>query len=243
MESPICNSQTKTVDSPVVIYALSDPANPSLIKYIGKTKAGLKNRLVGHLRDETNKKKMDWFNGMKPLKPLIWPIEVCNSQNWAEREKHWISFFRPIGLFNISEGGSGCVSGMKWTDEQRAAHSRLFKKIGHRPGALNIQRTIERNKRGLSAESRAKISKTLTGRKMPDEQFQKFKSHPSQQIVIRKFRECNEKRKKKVVCVQTGEIFPSIAECGMSIGYHPDKLRQHIKHKWKYKGLNYKIKE
>ena len=60
-------------------------------------------------------------NGKKQIIELI---EECTVDNWSDREKYWISYYRErFNLTNILSGGEGGATfgrlGKKWSEEQR----------------------------------------------------------------------------------------------------------------------------
>lgn len=94
------------------IYGLFGDDN--IIRYIGKSDNPDK-RKKEHIsetnRQSTNLYKNNWIkkilrNGEK-LNIVI--LEECTEINWVEREKHWIKYYRELGinLTNISDGGDG----------------------------------------------------------------------------------------------------------------------------------------
>jgi hypothetical protein len=94
--------------SKIFIYGLVDPRT-NAIRYVGKTN-NLKGRLDGHIKDrKSNKEKGDWIDGLleQGKKPKIKTLEVCNSDNWVDREKYWIEHGYKVGwdLLNKTEGG------------------------------------------------------------------------------------------------------------------------------------------
>ncbi len=103
------------------IYSLIDPITNE-IRYVGKTVSPLYKRLSSHYRDKKKSYKTNWINTLrnKGLKPLIKLIEICKSDNWEEREKHWISYYRKVySLTNYLDGGQGQQKGYKHTDEAK----------------------------------------------------------------------------------------------------------------------------
>lgn len=109
------------------IYKLIDPITNN-VRYIGVTTNSLKNRLYQH---KYNSKKLKthsakWINSLlkKGIEPLIELIEVCNSDNWQEREKYWISFYN--NLTNHHEGGKGVVINR---NKESINNSSFYKKI------------------------------------------------------------------------------------------------------------------
>lgn len=147
------SEQIQTEPRPVTIYALSDPRKPQLIRYIGKTTQRLRKREYSHLvdakRDSKQNRRANWINKLtrEGVRPIAWPIEICDTSNWEEREKYWIAFFKPMGcLTNYHEGGTKGFSGrplpestkaklrarllgVKWTEEQKARHRELVRKV------------------------------------------------------------------------------------------------------------------
>ena len=62
------------------------------------------------------------------LKPIIEVIEVCNENNWQEREIYWISYYKErVDLCNHHEGGLGCL-GRKLTQNEKEK----IRKIGYK---------------------------------------------------------------------------------------------------------------
>lgn len=110
----------------VYIYCLKDPINNE-IRYIGKT-TNLKRRMSQHIQDvksNTHNKRrvINWINSLlnKKLKPKMEVIEICNKENWQEREIYWIAFYKNIFvLCNHHEGGLGILGRkLSETDKNR----------------------------------------------------------------------------------------------------------------------------
>ena len=122
----------------VTIYALADPRSPSVPRYIGACRVPLRRRLSHHISHAkyAKGKKDPWINELliNGLIPVIWPIELCEQENWQERERHWIWFLKPI-LLNVSIGGKG-AAGVPTSEKRRKALSDHAK-------ALNEPRKIK----------------------------------------------------------------------------------------------------
>ncbi len=94
------------------IYKLLDPENLE-IRYIGVTTKMLNERLSQHLYVAKTKKTQTrvskWIRSLfkRDLKPLIELVEISYENNWQEREKYWIEFYK--NLTNTSPGGAGLV--------------------------------------------------------------------------------------------------------------------------------------
>jgi group I intron endonuclease len=131
------------------IYILKHPETFE-VKYVGKT-TNVKGRWGQHkskkcLEKTGSKKLAAWILKLlsNNLLPIMEVIEECEN-NWAEREKYWISFYGIESLCNLSEGGNGVghneytktkikktLTGRKRTDEEKQAISKgmLGKKRG-----------------------------------------------------------------------------------------------------------------
>lgn len=102
----------------IYIYCLKDPETNE-IRYIGKTASPLYKRLSSHYRDKKHSYKTHWISSLKNknLKPIIELVEECTENNWIEREKYWIAYYRErFNLTNYLDGGQGQQKGYKHTD-------------------------------------------------------------------------------------------------------------------------------
>ena len=113
------------------IYTLSDPRT-GIVRYVGKSDNPAK-RLKSHLREsrvEKNCHRHDWINALQSveLTPILSIIEECPREAWAEREIHWIAFYRALGndLTNNAAGGIG-TTGCIPSEETRRKLSILHK--------------------------------------------------------------------------------------------------------------------
>lgn len=97
----------------VYIYALKDPRNNKL-RYIGKSVALLK-RYFQHLKDSGDTRKARWIRKLLSLglKPDVISLEICDNNNWQEKEKFWIAHYKK-DLFNHTPGGEGVT---EWEEE------------------------------------------------------------------------------------------------------------------------------
>ena len=93
------------------IYKLIDPYTEE-IRYIGVTTRKLSERLSQHCCDgkyKTGNHKVHWIKSIlnKNERPIIELIEVCNEENWEDREIYWIGYYD--NLTNTKKGGKGIV--------------------------------------------------------------------------------------------------------------------------------------
>lgn len=96
----------------VYIYGLVDPES-DVIRYVGKT-TDLYKRYYYHLQELLDKKKenyhsKNWIRNImqKGIAPKIKILEICNTNNWQEREIFWINFYEDNKLTNMTKGGDG----------------------------------------------------------------------------------------------------------------------------------------
>lgn len=132
------------------IYILRHPETFE-VKYVGKTN-NIKRRFAQHkskkcLEKTGSKKLASWILKLlsKDLFPIMEIIEECDN-NWAERERYWISYYSNDNLCNLSEGGEG---------------------VGHNDSTKNkIRNSLTGRKR--TKEEREAISKGKVGKKRPN---------------------------------------------------------------------------
>lgn len=116
-----------------IIYGLQDP-NDGLVKYIGKTKQPLKNRLRQHIyissKEKTKHlKKSKWIQSLlsENKKPLIIHIETTNKSQWKEKERKWFDFYKQ-NLFN-HEKSIGCGGDRSHFVKWDKKHIKLLGKV------------------------------------------------------------------------------------------------------------------
>jgi len=119
----------------VIIYALSDESGE--IRYVGKTKQYLKQRLYSHIKECYSGRKSHKISWIKSLlkndkRPIISILETVEEDNWQHWEKYWIEKLRNEGcnLTNLTEGGQG-GNGYSHTEEskQRMSKSKKGRKL------------------------------------------------------------------------------------------------------------------
>lgn len=109
------------------IYILKCPKT-SIVKYVGKT-IHISNRLRKHLNDQRQNKRGNWIKGLisQGLKPILEVIDqVAPMEDWEERERHWIQYFRDKGeaFCNQTDGGeSGSQQGVPISESHKRAIS------------------------------------------------------------------------------------------------------------------------
>lgn len=126
-------------DTVVRIYGLIDPRT-GLIRYIGRTKKTLRQRLATHLKDAATdpptNHRIRWFKKLISLglTPIPFLIEECRGNGCLE-EKFHIRLARADGM-NIVNSNDGSDGPMWICDETRQKLSRAAKGRRHRPESI-----------------------------------------------------------------------------------------------------------
>ena len=161
-----------TKESVVYIYTLTDPLTNE-IRYVGKT-TNPKRRFKQHLNQakEKNLYSKRWIQGLleQGHEPIMTIIEKINREQWRERERHWIEYYRDQGapLTNLSEGGQGCQGihhtpeacekirrarqGMKFPEEHRTALRKSKNQFYNTPRGKEVIESLGRRYAALTDE-------------------------------------------------------------------------------------------
>lgn len=96
------------------VYALCEPAEVPIVRYVGCTAQKVANRVQAHVHEavttETETPKLTWLRGLilNNLEPLVMILEtVPASTDWELRERFWIAKYAGPNLFNAAVGGVG----------------------------------------------------------------------------------------------------------------------------------------
>lgn len=172
----------ETVDNrKVLIYVLKHPDTKE-VRYVGKTIRTLSRRLGNHIANakgnKHNKHLSNWI--LKILsenkRPIIELIEICDKENWQERERYWISHFP--NLINLTDGGDGCEGfhhnpetllklhqinkGRKHTQEFKDNMSKRLRGVPHSMEHIEKIRLANLGKKA-SEETKKKLSEAHKG--------------------------------------------------------------------------------
>lgn len=111
--------------STVKIYTLEDPTT-GIVRYVGKTKLSLNERLQGHI-DQAKEKgrrknhRLAWITNIlnSKLRPVIKELDTVLENEWQFWEVYWIAQIKSWG-FNLVNGDSGGLGGHRMTQETKA---------------------------------------------------------------------------------------------------------------------------
>ena len=100
-----------------VIYTLSDPKAPDVVRYVGATHTKPATRLAQHVNHARRRQEQyhsaRWVRSLdrEGLRPVIEIVEEGSGKGWEEAERRWIALHRDKGspLTNHAKGGRGPV--------------------------------------------------------------------------------------------------------------------------------------
>lgn len=190
------------------IYALCDP-DTGIEKYVGMSVEPLK-RFASHICSREKKSpKSSWIKNLmsKQKQPLLKIIEVCSVERAPERERHWIRKFTEAGraLKNLTEGGTGGTTHRGRPRAIACSNGRIYPSIKAAADELDIH------------DSTISLVVSGKGRLAGGHQF--WDAHKSKPDL--RPRRYGPARKplmpkmpsrlsgREVICIDTGEIFPS----------------------------------
>lgn len=168
-------------------------------------------------------------------------IEECELNELDEKEIYWIKKLEPE--YNLDSGGSGSPN-HKVTSEVRKILKQRGKEFWNNLNEETKNKIITQNLKGpkvghlVSEETREKLRQHNLGKKQSKETIEKRK-----QTMIEKkkngYVQTNGNHRKKVICIETGEIFESLKEAEDK--YNLSTLCGHLKGRYETcKGNHYK---
>lgn len=151
------------------IYLLFDPRPEERRCYVGKTVLDLRKRLAGHMAFARKKLNgvflQTWLLDLMSnnMEPEVLILEEVYGEEWEEKEKYWISYFREnsssFDLLNAGVGGNG---GPEWGYD-RAEHMRRIM-TGRAKHSEEARRKMSESRKGvpLREDVRRKVSVTVS---------------------------------------------------------------------------------
>jgi hypothetical protein len=214
------------------IYALIDPINKNNFHiYIGKSDNPYL-RYYQHLREKGSTYKIKWIQSLLKINllPDLQILEQCNIENWEEKEKSWIKFYKNIkwNITNETDGGDGIGQ------LNKGKHLSLEHKIklcGHIPWNKGLHYKTH----PCSEETKKKIGQANKGKYRSDkikEQLSKSHIGKLSNTKGKKFGPLSLERRKQISNFMIGNSW--------NIGKHrteKEKLHLSLIHKGKKKSL------
>lgn len=225
------------MSKPWEIYTLSDPRTHE-VRYVGVTFRGKKryNEHISRAMTGGKTHRDCWIRSLitAGMRPLYRVVETGSGDGWQDAERVWIAKYRQSErLVNHTDGGDG-TPGLPISPEMRRKLSEARRGVPYLPGRISAMKG-----RKHTLEALEKIRVASKGRKMPDSMRRKLSvlrkqtpTSPEQRARMhaasRETRQTPEFRQKamdahahqgkKVLCVETGAVFPSINAAARSIG-------------------------
>lgn len=196
----------------VIIYGIYDPNYPEIIRYVGKTKKTIKERLSKHIYLSKNGVKRPlnlWIKKLldNGITPEIIEIEKTNIDEWCNKEIFWISFYRKkYELLNLSDGGGSNLN-YSPSDETRKKISEGNKgKVGYWRGKKMTEEHKQKISKGGIGKKRSELTKknisnSLKGKKLSESHKLKLSENSTNKGKIAK----NVKKVDKI-CLTTQKI-------------------------------------
>lgn len=159
-------------------------------------------------------------------------LEECKASDLDEREKFWIAKLKPE--YNIAAGGQG--RGRKHSEATKKAISEkslsFWRNLSEERRAAIIQNNLIGPKVGhaVSASTRQKLRDANIGKKQSPETKEKRKA-TMRDKKLNGYVQDNKGHRKKVICVETGEIFESVKEAAQKLGVNPSNITHVLKGK------------
>lgn len=163
----------------IAIYALCEPGDPLVVRYVGQTARGLAVRLDDHLKEARGRRRHThreaWLRALLAagIVPAIVQIDAAATRDEANaKERAAIARHRAAGcrLVNHTDGGEvGKGADDATRAKMRAAHLGRKASPETRAKMAASQRVAQRG-RQITEEHRARLSAALKGRTLTPEQ-------------------------------------------------------------------------
>lgn len=206
------------------IYIITNLINGK--QYIGQS-IDIKRRFTDHrtISHETNRHLKNALTKYGTQHFQYDVLEECPPDKLDERERFWIKTIRPA--YNVTDGGQG--RGKKLSPETiemlRESGRRSWDEKTDEERNAVIKNNLKGPKVGhaVTDETRAAIREKNTGKKQKQETIEKRKATIAEKKRLG-YVQTNSGHKKKVVCIETGEIFESVNAAAEKINVHPSNI-------------------
>ena len=166
---PKYNRGMKRLQATVSIYALFDPRNPDVIRYVGKTSKSIefrRTRHVGEARRGLQNHRGNWIRSLlsEGVIPSVRLLSEVPTAEWQEGERYFISLYRDT-LVNGTDGGEGLENP---SDETRKKMSDANK---GKPTPEHVRKIRSENakSRKWSEETKLKMSESKKRENLSEE--------------------------------------------------------------------------
>ena len=215
------------------IYKITNKINKKC--YIGKSN-NIKRRFSEHkcIYHETNKclKKAYLKYGKENFDYEI--LEECSLEELNEKEMYWISKLKPE--YNLTFGGDG-ATGHKLSSETieklRVCGKQTWNNLPEEKKKQIIENNLKTKKGHFVSEStKEKLRQCNLGKKQTKATIDKRKITMIKKK-INGYVQTNETHKKKIICLETKEIYQSVKDAGQALNVTPSCISGVLKGRYK----------
>jgi len=225
-----------------VIYKVTNLINGKV--YIGQTIAKFSVRKSQHIYDAKNGSNVHFHLALRKYKSenFLWEI-ICDCvsiEECNEKEKYFISFYQSTDRekgYNLDFGGK---------NSERSEETKNKIKLSKQNISEETKDKIRKANTGkkLSEETKSKLRVANLGKKLSEETIEKLKSNnckywKDKKLSAESIAKRTLKRNKRIICNETNEIFESIKEASEKLKI--SHISEHLKGKIK-KIKNYTFK-
>jgi group I intron endonuclease len=211
-----------------LVYQITNVVNGHT--YVGMTTKTARQRWVNHLAQTNGGRKCHLSSAIRKWGAenfTIAALEECPSVDEARaRERHWIGKLSP--QYNMTKGGEG-VFGFVFPEEVRKRMSQA--KLG-RPAPWLSGPNADEIRKKLSASASKRVYD-------PNDTVRIERNRKHAQTHLYSY---IEKRKRQILCVETGEIFASTSEVKRRFGLTTGSMCFHLKNGGKIRRCPYTFK-
>lgn len=196
----------------MVVYKIHNTINNKI--YVGITRQSLGIRWSQHKHNAFHKKSnLPLYKAMRKYgieNFVITVVDNCDTiENLQVKESEWLKKYEEAGdiTYNVKPGGElggngGANKGLKWTEEAKARHSIAMKKRNLTPWNKNTKGVMKANSGTFTKEKTAGNANPFFGKKHKEETKLAIKQKT---------------KKRPIVCINTGIVYPSILEAKQTL--------------------------
>lgn len=241
------------------IYMLIDPRTDQ-VRYVGVTFRG-KQRFNEHMSRAVTGGKTHrdyWIRSLilLGLRPIYQVIEQGRGDGWQDAERRWIAHYRQSSdLVNHTDGGDG-TPGYIPTPELRQKWSTMRAGVPYPPDRIPAMKgkhhtpearakiSAAGTGRSQSASAREKVSKARKGKPLSAEHKAKLTAVRMGKKLTTEHKQniaATTKTRKPVLCIETGQIFPSVSAVMRHLNVPHASVNQAIRKGRRCKGYHFRF--
>lgn len=226
------------------IYKVTNLINGN--SYIGQStdirRRFYEHRCISHEGNDRIKQDLKMY-GKNNFKYEV--LEECEESELDERERYYISKLKPE--YNVAAGGkSGSREYPDYVIEKISKKAKeQWQNMSEEERVKIVTHNLKGPRKGhpVSEETRQKLRDKNLGKKQSHSTIEKRKE-TFRLKKLNGYTRTNAHCRKRVVCIETGEVFESVKSAGESLGVNPSNISAILKGRQKsVKGLHFKYWE